>query len=344
MLTRYNIKNNYLKLIFCIGATYILKKRGGLFMNLTQLNYLLVIEKKKNLTAAADELYISQPSLSQFLSKTETELGFSIFKRVKNQMFPTFAGQKYLECARHILSTYKETMTELTDYSENNYGELVIGLTIERSSLSLHKIYAQFHQNFPNIHLQCYENNPHELFKMTLSGEIDLFFSSSAQKSPDYFYQPLISTRLLLCINKHHPVLSNTDFLDENNHANLNLLSNFPCIMFRKGTQIRKTTDDLLQKAAIKSHILLETYSTQTICNFINEMNLYTFIFDMHIRPMENLLYFNISPEFYSTLCAITRKGQYINNAMQYFIDISKQIFIKELEENRCHIYNNQSD
>lgn len=309
-------------------------------MNFAQLNYLLVIEKQKNLTAAADELYISQPSLSQFLSKTEAELGFQLFKRVKKQMIPTFAGQKYLECARHILSTYKETMAELIDYSENHYGELTIGLTIERSNLSLHKIYAHFHESFPNINLQCYENNPQELFKKTLEGQLDLFFSSSFQNSPDLFFQPLVTTRLLLCINKNHPILSLPGFLDEHHCVNLKQLSGFPCVMFRKGTQIRKTTDELMQQIALKSPIFLESYSTQTICNFINDMNLYAFIFDSHICPMDNLLYFKLPLDIFSTICAITRKGQYINDAMQNFINTSRQVLEQELRLNRSYICN----
>lgn len=72
-------------------------------MNYHELQYILCIAKHQNLTKAAQELYISQPTLTKHLQKLEREMGTKLFSRSGNSYTPTFAGRKYMEYARKIL-------------------------------------------------------------------------------------------------------------------------------------------------------------------------------------------------------------------------------------------------
>ena len=65
-------------------------------MNIHELNYVLCIAKHQNMTKAARELYISQPTLSKHLGKLERELGIKLFNRVDNCYIPTYAGRRYM--------------------------------------------------------------------------------------------------------------------------------------------------------------------------------------------------------------------------------------------------------
>ena len=53
----------------------------GDFMNYSELHYILCIAKHQNLTRAAQELYISQPTLTKYLQKLEREMGAKLFSR-----------------------------------------------------------------------------------------------------------------------------------------------------------------------------------------------------------------------------------------------------------------------
>ena len=66
-------------------------------MNYHELKYILCIAKYQNLTKAAQELYISQPTLTKHLQKLEREMGTKLFSRSGNSYTPTFAGRKYME-------------------------------------------------------------------------------------------------------------------------------------------------------------------------------------------------------------------------------------------------------
>ena len=67
-----------------------------------ELLYLLTIAEYGNITRAANELFISQPSLSESLSKVEQEFGTPIFHRELTGLIPTDFGKHYLETA-HLL-------------------------------------------------------------------------------------------------------------------------------------------------------------------------------------------------------------------------------------------------
>ena len=73
-------------------------------MDFRDYTYVQMIAQYKTFSRAADALYISQPSLSKFLQKLEEELGTPLFKRVNKQMYPTYAGERFLETGQSIFA------------------------------------------------------------------------------------------------------------------------------------------------------------------------------------------------------------------------------------------------
>lgn len=86
-------------------------------MDLYQLEYVSEIEKTRNISKAAENLHISQPTLSIYLSKPEKSLGIPLFIRQKNTLVPTEAGEKYVDACRRILTIRDKLYREL--FSEN---------------------------------------------------------------------------------------------------------------------------------------------------------------------------------------------------------------------------------
>lgn len=73
-------------------------------MDTRHLQYILTIAQKQNMTKAAEELYISQSSLSQYLAKLEQEIGVPLFERTRSRMLLTPAGELYVKAAQRVLS------------------------------------------------------------------------------------------------------------------------------------------------------------------------------------------------------------------------------------------------
>ena len=102
-------------------------------MNIHELNYVLCIAKHQNMTKAARELYISQPTLSKHLGKLERELGIKLFNRVDNCYIPTYAGRRYMEYASRVLELTRNWEKELEDLRSLNDGELNVACLLYTS-------------------------------------------------------------------------------------------------------------------------------------------------------------------------------------------------------------------
>ena len=73
-------------------------------MNLKPFQYALVLAQAGSFSKAAEELGISQPSLSQYIKKAEQQAGMVLFDRTNNNVRPTDAGLVYLEIGRKALT------------------------------------------------------------------------------------------------------------------------------------------------------------------------------------------------------------------------------------------------
>ena len=73
-------------------------------MDLQDMRFALSIARHQNLTKAAQELYVSQPTLSKCLRKLEEEAGGKLFTRNDSRYCPTCLGEQYLEYARAVLA------------------------------------------------------------------------------------------------------------------------------------------------------------------------------------------------------------------------------------------------
>ena len=81
-------------------------------MTQNELLYMLTIAEHGTITRAAQELFISQPSLSESLNKVEQEFDTRIFSRTQEGLVPTAFGAHYLKTARNILDRYRKLETD----------------------------------------------------------------------------------------------------------------------------------------------------------------------------------------------------------------------------------------
>ena len=88
-------------------------------MEIRQIQYFLSIVETGSFSAAADEHYISQSSLSKVIIALEKELGVPLFDRSKRKVFLTEAGEAFLGHARKLNADYKAMVVELDGYKSS---------------------------------------------------------------------------------------------------------------------------------------------------------------------------------------------------------------------------------
>ena len=87
----------------------------------------LQVAKDGTFSAAAKQLYIAQPALSQCIKKVETELGVRLFDRSQTPLALTPAGTIYVRQAKEILRIQQSLVQEVADVSELSTGSLTVG-------------------------------------------------------------------------------------------------------------------------------------------------------------------------------------------------------------------------
>lgn len=174
-------------------------------MEFRELEYFTAIVETKNLSKAAQRLYISQPTLTKFIQRLEKQTGLTLFERIDKQWELTFAGQRFLTYARQLLSVKRQLEMELLDIRKADTGVLRVGMPPFRCSFALPAALPEFHLQYPHVAVEVSENHSGVLDQELLSGKIDLAFFNLSSRKPGLEYQLLAREQLYAVLPKGHP-------------------------------------------------------------------------------------------------------------------------------------------
>lgn len=233
-------------------------------MTQNELLYILTIAEYGNITKAAQELFISQPSLSESLSKVEQEFGKPIFFREQNGLTPTPFGIQYLKTAKQILESYKQMNLELDEYRQMRRGTLNFGIPFNLGAYVLPRILPQFCRIYPDITVSFKENNSAELDKMMLSGKLD--FSIMHYETPDeaICYEPLADDPFYLVMPMNLAQKHQFPDYRELSIYDLKSLADEPFLMIASRQKLRQVIDAILSQLNLHPNVRFTTKNMET--------------------------------------------------------------------------------
>ena len=174
-------------------------------MELHQLEYVRAVAKFQNFTRAAEEINVSQSSLSQQVSKLENELGVRLFDRTTRKVKLTPAGVDFVRHANNILLEIDEATSTIQEYLTVERGHIDLGVFPPIGSFQLTSLIADFQKTFPGVKLSFYEAECEELIDMLLASRINLAFLSEIDDAPVSFHNLLVD-EVSLIVNSFHPL------------------------------------------------------------------------------------------------------------------------------------------
>ena len=169
-------------------------------MNSLVLKYILTIAEEKNMTRAAERLYISQPSLSQSLKNLEKELGVDLFERSRQGVVLTPAGEHYVEWAKQILFAEAMMKRKIQDISAKNVRQIKFGTTPQRTSYILDFVVNQFQKEYANYKIFLEDRPSTELYELLDRGSLDFIIDNTNNDTLNFRSIPLIRENLLLAV------------------------------------------------------------------------------------------------------------------------------------------------
>ena len=300
-------------------------------MNFQELNYALSIARYQNLTKAAEELYISQPTLSKCLQKLEREMGGKLFSRSGNTYVPTYLGRRYLEYARKVLALNQDWERELKDMNACMDGELNIAFPLMRSSCMVPSIMKVFHKKYPGVRVNFMEEAHAIQEKLLLNDELDFGIFNETRPHPKLSYETLLREEILLVMPPDHPMAVRGMKRSEMKHLwiDLRLLEKEEFILHFPDQTTGQLALELFETWCIKPQVSVRTRNTETSVRLCMEGMGLCFVPETYIKNMR----FDTPPAcfsvgekgVFSTLTIASRKGAYLHSYAQDFIKIAQE-------------------
>jgi len=276
---------------------------------------------------------LSQPSLSNYISRLEDQLGLKLFDRTTTPIKLTFEGERYVQMAESILELRDEFLREIQDVKNLDKGTLTLGISDSRSSILLPTILPLFKFKFPNISVVIKQARSAELEELAIKGRTDITIMTTPIKSEHILFEPIIQEEIFLVISKdHHSVNSNV-----NNHNDrlvltgdeISLLQNELFVLMPHGLKLRQIAELFFETAGIKPRIEYETVDLATAVELVRAGMGITFVpetFLLFYQKIDSLAYLSLN-EFIppSDLGFAYRKGRYLTGASREFMKLTKE-------------------
>ena len=142
-------------------------------MTFTQLEYIVALDTHRHFADAAEQCYVTQPTLSMQINKLETELGVKIFDRSKQPVLPTVAGVEIIEKARKLLADRDELLEAIHSKKGVVKGELRIGIIPTLAPYLLPLFVQSLTKRFPDLKVKISELTTQMLINHLREGRID---------------------------------------------------------------------------------------------------------------------------------------------------------------------------
>jgi len=191
-------------------------------MNQKQLEIFITLAENLNFTRTAEELYLSQTTVSLQIRSLEEELQAKLFDRTSRSVHLTYAGSVFLEKARGILERIEDAVQETAFAAQGYTGSLHIGFADDVNASGISSILRRFSLAHPEIMLRVEGGYPADLLNGLTSGKFDLIFTPSFRKIQNEKLNRLVlgSYHTVAAFHQDHPfhkkkALKYADFEEE---------------------------------------------------------------------------------------------------------------------------------
>lgn len=300
-------------------------------MNERQLRYVMEIAKEGNITAAAQNLYITQPSLSNLLTSVEKELGAKLFDRSVSPMTLTYAGEKYIAAAERIMENIHELQHQIDDMNDSLTGRLHIGCGQQISSFFLPAILPIMMSQYPGVQIKLTEENYETLKEQLLNGTLDVILCGEKINHQYVECIPLLKQEMLFLAPKSFKPLVVKDMCSKSFPCiDLCAHADIPMVLMKKNHQMRIMQDRIFSDNQYIPNIILETDNGYTCLHMVESGIAFAILPNMkagyNIKEIEA---YSFEKDYYRQTYLCYRKNAYFPKILGEFTHITQAVFIQ---------------
>ena len=199
-------------------------------MTLTQLSYVVAVDKYRHFATAAEKSFVTQPTLSMQIHKLEDELGITIFDRSKSPVIPTAVGEKVIEQARVILRESRE-LTDIANFTESELkGTFRVGIIPTVAPYLVPLFLRSFLKAHPLVDLVFEELLTREIIQKLGNDQLDAGIIATPTQQSFIYTEELYVEPFLGYISRNHSLAEKDQLsVDDLDGSNIWLLNEGHC-------------------------------------------------------------------------------------------------------------------
>ncbi len=254
-------------------------------MTISQLEYILAVDKYRNFGKAAEACCVTQPTLSMQIQKLEEDLGIVIFDRSKKPILPTEVGEKIINQAKFVIRDYNKIKNIVLESKDKIVGDFKLAVIPTLAPYIIPIFAKNFAEQYKDVNLIIEEYKTEDIIDYLNEDRIDaallvtpLHVESIEEKV--LYYEPFY-----LFVSAHHK-LSSKEFIhqDELDLEDIWLLNKGNC--FRD--QVLNICSEKIEQQALNENLKFESGSFETLKNMVLKHSGYTILPKMAVSQLSN--------------------------------------------------------
>jgi DNA-binding transcriptional LysR family regulator len=215
-----------------------------------QLECFLAVARLGNLSRAAAEMFLTQPTLTARLKSLEEEVGDQLFVRTSRGMRLTEAGKEFLPFAERSVASFEEGRRRLEDLRGGSGGRLVLGASPGVGTYALPGLLERFTAAYPRVSVSVRTGHSEDILEMVLREEVQLGLTR-AMRHPEVESLQLYEDEMVLVVDPGHRFTAT-------GVADLAEIGGEQLILFDNSSSYYEQTQALLRNAGIRELKTLE--------------------------------------------------------------------------------------
>lgn len=224
---------------------------------LHQLRVFETVARHGSFTKAAEELFITQPTVSSQVKHLTKAVGLPLFEQIGKQVHLTDAGKELLDTCRDIFDRLDNFEMKIADFKGAKQGKLRLAM-VTTAKYFMPRLLGSFCQEYQAIDISLEVTNNHNLVRRMLENQDDLYILSQLPEDLDLNARRFMGNPLVVVARQDHPLAGESNIP-------IKRLKEESFIMREHGSGTRQTLQKLLAKHKVSVKVRLELGSNEAI-------------------------------------------------------------------------------
>jgi LysR family transcriptional regulator, low CO2-responsive transcriptional regulator len=224
---------------------------------LHQLKVFETVARLSSITRAAEELSLTQPTVSMQVKQLAKNVGTPLLEQVGKKLYLTAAGRELATTCNQIFEQLAQFEMKVADLQGMKCGQMRLA-TITTTKYFIPRALAPFCKMYPGINVSLQITNHEQLLSRLSENQDDLYILSQVPAGLDITSEAFLVNPLVVVAPKSHPLAGSKNIP-------ITALQNEPFIMREKGSGTRVAIEQLLNEHKISVQVKLELSSNEAI-------------------------------------------------------------------------------